>query len=342
MYVWFMPRPRILLDPRTGPVHYHCLSRVVDRRFVFGVHERDVFRKIMRQVELFSGLRVVTWTILSNHFHLLLEVPPRPDVALTDDEILDRCRALYSSDGMRAVEWEHGEAVRMGEAVHARWRDKYLKRMWDLSEFMKTLKQKFTLWFNTAHDREGTLWERRFKSILVEGSWKCLLKVAAYIDLNAVRAGLVADPKDYRWCGYSEAVAGDRVARRGLVSALGELKAKPDWRDAAPRYRKVLFGIGEENAERPGISRAAVEKVFAAGGQLTLAQLLRCRVRHFADGLAVGSESFIERVFATLREAFSERRSTGARSLPGGDWEELRSARDLRVDAITLPDRGGG
>ncbi len=79
--------------------------------------------------------------------------------------------------------------------------------MWDLSEFMKTLKQKFTSGFNRQQGREGTLWERRFKSVLVEGSWNCILKVAAYIDLNAVRAGLVDDPKDYRWCGYGEAVA---------------------------------------------------------------------------------------------------------------------------------------
>ena len=337
-----MPRPRNLLTPRTHPVHYHCISRVVDKRFVFEAHERDVFRKVMRQVEAFSGLRVVTWTILSNHFHLLLEVPPRPEVVLADDEILDRCRALYSRAAMIGIEWEHGEAVRMGDEVHARWREKYLRRMWDLSEFMKTLKQKFTLWFNAQHDREGTLWERRFQSVLVEGSWKSLLKVAAYIDLNAVRAGMVSDPKDYRWCGYSEAVGGDRAARRGLVSALADLKAKPDWRDAAPRYRKVLFGIGEENAARPGISRAEVEKVFEAGGRLTLPQLLRCRVRHFSDGLAVGSERFIERVFQVLRGAFSDARQTGTRKLPGGDWEELRTARALRVDPIALPDAGGG
>ena len=96
----------------------------------------------------------------------------------------------------------------MGGVVHERWRAKYLKRMWDLSEFMKTLKQKFTGWFNRQSGRQGTLWERRFKSVLVEGSWGCLLKVAAYIDLNSVRAGMVDDPKDYRWSGYAQAVAG--------------------------------------------------------------------------------------------------------------------------------------
>ncbi len=36
--------------------------------------------------------------------------------------------------------------------------------------------------------------------------------MAAYIDLNPVRAGLVSDPKDYRWCGYGEAVGGHEGA----------------------------------------------------------------------------------------------------------------------------------
>ncbi len=144
---------------------------------------------------------MLTWTILSNHFHVLLEVPPRPETEPADEVILERCRHLYSARGMIAVEWEFAEAQRMGGEVLERLRARYLKRMWDLSEFMKTLKQKFTLWFNRKHQRVGVLWESRFKSVIVEGHWNSLLKVAAYIDLNSVRAGMVDDPKDYRWCG---------------------------------------------------------------------------------------------------------------------------------------------
>ena len=335
-----MPQSRLLLVPAHRPVHYHCISRVVDRNFVFGAHERDVFRKTMRQVEAFSGVRVVTWTILSNHFHLLLAVPPKPAEPLSDDEILTRCRKLYSSKAMLAVEWEFEDARRNGSAAIEVVRAKYLKRMWDLSEFVKTLKQKFTLWFNSTHQREGTLWERRFKSVLVEGAWDSLLKVAAYIDLNAVRAGLVDDPKEYRWCGYAEAVGGDREARRGLSSALDDVQHDANWRDVGSRYRKILFGIGEGSSVRPGISQKEVAAVWKAGGKLSLAQLLRCRVRYFSDGLAIGSESFVERVFAMLRGAFSEARQTGARRMTGGDWGELRAARALKVRAISMAGDG--
>lgn len=43
------------------------------------------------------------------------------------------------------------------------------------------------------------MWEDRFRSVLVEGRGHALRTMAAYIDLNPVRAGLCEDPKDYRW-----------------------------------------------------------------------------------------------------------------------------------------------
>jgi putative transposase len=334
-----MPRPRVILPTLIHSSHYHCISRIVNRDFVLQAHERDVFRKVMRQVEAFSGVRVLAWTILSNHFHLLLEVPPRPGVAPTDDEILARCRQLYSADAMIAVEWEFAAAQRMGGEVLQRLRERFLKRMWDLSEFMKTLKQKFTLWFNRKHERVGTLWEARFRSVVVEGHWNSLLKVAAYIDLNAVRAGLVEDPKDYNWCGYGEAVAGDRAARKGLSRTLADLKEGAHWGDVGPRYRKILFGIGEEHSARAGLSREVVARVWASGGKLSLAQLLRCRVRYFSAGMAVGRESFVESFFAVMREKFTTARESGARRMRGGEWGELRVARALRVKPV---DPGGG
>ena len=332
-----MPRPRTIVSTLRTSSHYHCISRVVDRGFRFGVHERDVFRKIMRQVEGFSGVRVLTWTILSNHFHLLLEVPPKPEAALSDDEILARCRCLYSQEQMIAIEWELSEAQRLGGVVLRRWRARFLRRMWDLSEFMLTLKQKFTMWFNREHDRVGTLWESRFRSVVVEGSWKALLCVAAYIDLNAVRAGLVDNPEDYRWCGYCEAGVGDRLARKGLVAALADVKPGADWRDVGPRYRKILFGIGEENSARVGLSRDEVAKVWAVGGKLTLAQLLRCRLRYFSEGMAIGTAGFLEAFFQSQRSSFSKSRETGARRMKGGDWEGLRVARALSVEPVSLP-----
>jgi hypothetical protein len=66
-------------------------------------------------------------------------------------------------------------------------RGRYTRRMHDLSEFMKALLERFTKWFNRRHSRSGTLWEDRFKSVIVE-SGVAARTMAAYIDLNCRRA----------------------------------------------------------------------------------------------------------------------------------------------------------
>ena len=85
--------------------------------------------------------------------------------------------------------------------------------MYDISEFFKALKQQFSQFSNTRNDRRGPLWEQRFKSVLVEPSLKALLTVAAYIDLNPIRAGMRSDPKDCRFSSYGAAIGGSRNAR---------------------------------------------------------------------------------------------------------------------------------
>ncbi len=77
-------------------------------------------------------------------------------------------------------------------------RERFLRRMWSLSAFMQAVKQRFSQWLNTRDGRAGTLWEGRFKSVLVEGTARTLATMAAYIDLNPVRAGIVGEPGLYR------------------------------------------------------------------------------------------------------------------------------------------------
>ena len=92
----------------------------------------------------------------------------------------------------------------------------------DVSWFMRLLKQRFSVWYNRTHGREGTLWSERFRSVAVEDSEEAVLAMAAYIDLNPVRAGMVEDPRDYRWSTAGAAAAGSEFARKaiGRVCAL--------------------------------------------------------------------------------------------------------------------------
>ena len=57
---------------------YHVTSRVVHRQRLFSPEAKEEFRKFMRMYERFSGCQVLSYCVMTNHFHLLLEIPPLP------------------------------------------------------------------------------------------------------------------------------------------------------------------------------------------------------------------------------------------------------------------------
>jgi REP element-mobilizing transposase RayT len=342
-----MRQPR-LKAPASHPVaYYHCISRVVDRQFVLGETEKEQFVSLMREYEMFCGVRVLTFCIMSNHFHLLVEVPQRPTVLPSDEELLQRVEKLSGLAGGGTTRQMLERFRQQGHHKKAEeYREQIFARMWDVSAFMKLLKQRFTQWFNRERGRKGTLWEERFKSVLVEGAGDALATMAAYIDLNPVRAKLVDDPQEYRWCGYAEAMAGKRRAKEGLrIVAAGGESVAPDevpLSQALAKYRVWLYGQGESNDGveaqgqplRAGFSREAVAQVIGEKGRVPLADYLRMRVRYFADGAVLGTKGFVNEVFTTFRERFGEKRKDGARRLRGVENESLHTLRDLRLRPV--------
>ena len=352
-----MRRARWLADWKDStekPAIYHCISRVVDRRFVFGDEEREKFRVFMRMQENFSGCRVLSYCVMSNHFHLLLEVPPMPEEGVADDVLLQRVASTSTEVAVASVAQELADARTSGNdarvaEIHAR----YSYRMHNLSEFMKALLIRFTRWFNRIHHRKGTLWEERFKSVIVE-SGAAARTMAAYIDLNPVRAGMVSAPALYRWSSYGEAVGGGtkgngKKAREGLVRACMSHRGAGfdagNWKDVSRIYRRAMgLALGRRSGKAATPKRVAVtkntEEMLASKDNETvlpdlgMATMLRCRVRYFSDGSVIGSKAFVNEAFAASRERFSAKRQDGARKLRGSGTPAagvLWSIRDLRV-----------
>ena len=385
-------------DQRAGI--YHVTSRFVLRSFLMNDAEKEYMRFTMRKYEAFCGVRILTYCLMSNHFHLLVEVPPKKDAELLfdapDEVFLNRLSFVYSEDfvtqlGERieksredAAEADaqgltNDEGVSAGELSEIYIRSikaPFIRRMCDLSAFMKSIKQCFSQWYNKENGVKGTLWESRFKSELVESGYAAQT-VAAYIDLNPLRAGMVNDPKDYRWCGYAEAVAGKKEAQLGLLSVmqgvekvvpnvelLGELSQ--NWKQVMGNYRMVLAvdGVASDHAlraevapiqgerksklhkKRRGFSRDESERILEEGGKLNRAELLRCRVRHFSDGVVLGSREFVNHFYKQLKSKAQsesnyqgqyEKRETGARkmkSMEGSDGSKLFTMRDLKKDSL--------
>ncbi len=291
-----------------------------------GDPEKEVFRKILRQCEIFYGLRLLTYCIMSNHFHILVEVPEPKE--LTEDDVFLRVDALYPAKFTAGLRRELA-ALRqagLGERVEARL-DSFRRRMWNLSNFMKSLKQRFSTFYNRNNIRCGTLWEERFRSVIVEGEETTLLTMSLYIDLNPIRAGIASDPAGYRFCGYAEAVGGGESARTGLTSLVS--RKSESWKAVQAEYRRLLFWNGEETSVRKGFTTGDIAAVESMEGHLPAGAALQHRIHYLSQGVILGSRGFIDNWFSRNHWRFGKR-TVGQVSV------RLPSLSDLRIK--TVPD----
>ena len=299
-------RRRIKFDDRA--VCSHLMSRTVNGEFLFGPTEKEAFRRMMWRMSIFLGVEVLTYVVLDSHFHILARVPNRErwlerfEGEEGERRLLKHLATLYSKKFIAQLERELREFREQGnEGAAGELIEKFMKRFCDVSVFMKELKERFSRWFNKQQGRRGTLWMDRFKSVLVDGE-EALATMAAYIDLNPVRAGIVEDPLEYEWSGYGEACAGSRRAKRGICKALNH--PQDLWeKKTLPRYRMFLFDEGlevegkPENAKRrSGVTERARLKVQAEGGVLSRGVVLRKRISSFTNGVVYGREKFVREV----------------------------------------------
>jgi len=271
---------------------YHLIDRVVNRDHVLGRDEKNMFVYFMRKYAAFHDIRVLSYCIMDNHFHLLVEVPPKKKgakIPMSDEDFLERLKAFssriyYTEIKQMLKRLRNSGSDKAAEEVKA----KHTCRMRDLSCFMQGLKRRFTQWFNRDHNRTGTLWEGRFKSVLVEDGYAARV-MSAYIDLNPIRAGMVSRPEHYRWSSYGEATKpvrdkGRTLARAGLCRVM-QLHQETGG-GVAPEQSGVLW------------ERAAGAKGAGAG----------------AEGLG-GAEWYRMMLFADGEEVFSSKPEMGVKKI---------------------------
>jgi putative transposase len=330
--------PRVKAE---GQGFYHCISRAVHRLFIFRTSggrclnaEQLLF--IMRRQEAFSGVQVVDYVIMGNHFHLLCDVPdPRP---LSQEVMLARIETYYGPARVKTLRKKLARCAQQPDGIEQSnlLLEPYRKRMNDISIFIKELKGLFAQWYNKRHQRYGALWAERFKSVLLEGG-EAVMAIAAYIDLNPVRAGLCEDPKDYPYCGYGEAIAkGSALAHEGLRTILN-LPPTASREEVEREYRKLLYLKGAVASEKkaPAFELAEAQAVVEQEkGELSLEQRLRCRIRYFSDGVILGSRAFVESHGQRLKQKLGYKRKSGPTALEFLGPAALWVYRKLRLRAF--------
>jgi hypothetical protein len=112
-----------------------------------------MFLALMRKLASFTGIRILTYALMSNHYHIECEVPEAFE--LCDEDLLARIEALYGAAKREKIarklnDWTHERGVAQeGQRI----RESFLRRMFDVSEFNKELKGRFAQWYNKRHGR---------------------------------------------------------------------------------------------------------------------------------------------------------------------------------------------
>ena len=232
--------------------------------------------------------------------------PSRPPVGfmLDDDEMADRLLSLYGNAKRVAAirrRWDSLRADNRGREVELE-KEGYCRRMYNVSQFMKTLKERIAERYNLKYKRTGQLWDGRFYSGVVERSVNVMGIVASYIECNPLRAGLVKDPAAYRWNSLGQAFGTGKYAarcRQGYERLFG-----CDWSKALELLRRIIH--------------ARIEKGTGGAIRPRASQAIKTRIRVLSHGAFIG----IDHAFGMLVLAALPHRYPAAK--PERDIAECR------------------
>ena len=295
-----MPRiARMVIEGE--PAVYHVMSRTALDGYPFGDVEKDYFFKVVKRLGKVYFTDILGLCMMGNHFHLLVKM--LPDTDFSDRQIQRRFERYYGRDRRMA----DGQVP----FLRARWSS--------LSEFVKEVKLGFTRFYNRRHNRRGFLWGDRFKSVIVEKG-ETLINCLAYIDLNPVRAGIVAKPEDYRWNSIGYHVQSGN--RDGFLSLDFGLKAF-NGLDAGERlrsYRRFLYEKGAKpTAKGMSIDGKRLTKERDRDFNLNPVDRFAYRTRYFSDSGIIGTREFVIRNYSRFKHYFQSKNDKSPKRIVGLD-----------------------
>ena len=193
-----MTYPRSHLVSTEEPGSFHVVSRCVRRAFLCGKdqltgkcfeHRRQwIEDRILELAECFA-VSVYAFSVMSNHWHLVLYVDPKQPWAMTDEEVA-RCWLKAFPGPLKHADSPEMEERFVQSLLGNPDRLEVLRgRLGSLSWFMKALNEPIARMANREDGCTGKFWEGRFKcQALLEPH--AVLSCMAYVDLNPVRAAM--------------------------------------------------------------------------------------------------------------------------------------------------------
>ncbi|MGF1756673.1 transposase [Photobacterium sagamiensis] len=183
--------------------YYHCVSRCVRRTFLCGYdeatetsfeHRREWIEAKIKQLSSIYCIDICAYSVMSNHYHLVVHIDKEKAQALTDQEIIDRWCTLHNKpvliQRLLTGDTQSDAEFNACKTIIDEWRS----RLANLSWFMRELNLDIATQANKEDKCTGHFWEGRFKcqALLDE---QALAAAMVYVDLNPIRAGIAKTPE---------------------------------------------------------------------------------------------------------------------------------------------------
>ena len=238
-----LPRSKYVRDGQEGV--YHCFNRCVRRAFLCGFDAttgRDFsHRKVwmvdrLRQLSAIFAIEVCAYSIMMNHYHLILRVLPDLVALWSDREVAIRWLTLFPHHGEPPTESQICALVNCSERI-AQLR----RRLGSLSWFMAGLDEFIARAANKEDHVKGRFWESRFKcQALLDDA--AIAACMVYVDLNLIRAGLATTPEDSDFTSIQERIRAwykETTTHRSSESKMPNTEDATELSNAIPEYRQA-------------------------------------------------------------------------------------------------------
>ena len=284
-----MPRIRRMVNSNE-PTIYHVMSRTALDGFPLTDVDKDYLVKLIKLFCKLYLVDVIGFCIMDNHFHLMIRVFPEDH--LSDEEMLNHLKRFYGKS----------------KPISKYQLPFYRSKLSSLSEFVKEIKQGFTRYYNKLNNRKGFFWGQRFKSVMIENN-EALLNCLAYIDLNPIRAAIVEQPEDYRWCTLGYLVQSknndNMLSLEFGVERLNTLSFK----ERLIAYREFVYEIGSLVSDKgKAIDPKILEKHQQKGFKITSLDRLKYRTRYFTDSSIIGSKKYVMATYNQFLDFFDHKK----------------------------------
>ena len=291
---------------------YHITNRVAGSSDWLPFEDPQARQKLLDMILFYVNAyrcRLAAFQIMGNHFHIVVHFEkPRP---LSRQELKESAHKLYGRETEdKTAAWTDAE-----------WK-KFNERLFDVSQLMANVDGFYARWFNRTFKRRGHLWGDRFKNPELLGL-EAVQDAVLYVELNAVRAGMVQRPEQWKWGSALWRLTGQD---QDLIP-LEELFPADPGSDVYGSYRARLYyrGAVPTRDNQAAIPRWILHQERRRG--FTRAGAFRRRLRFLTDGLAVGPAEKVAQLLETYRRQGRYRRRRHPIPQLGGVLYSLREQR---------------